>query len=100
MLAVLALFGVLFAPVYIHNQRLQSFVSFLVRSRVAEGQADDVLRSRVLDKAHELQLPVQAENVHVTRSGHGMRVEVRYSVRVDLPGYTVNLHFYPAAGSR
>jgi hypothetical protein len=29
-----------------------------------------------------------------------MRIDVRYQVRVDLPGYTVNLHFYPGAGSR
>jgi hypothetical protein len=25
---------------------------------------------------------------------------VRYFVRVSLPGYTVDLHFYPGAGSR
>jgi hypothetical protein len=29
-----------------------------------------------------------------------VRIDVRYFVRVTLPGYTVDLHFYPGAGSR
>jgi hypothetical protein len=29
-----------------------------------------------------------------------VHIEVRYAVRVDLPFYTVDLHFYPGAGSR
>jgi len=29
-----------------------------------------------------------------------MRIDVRYFVRVNLPAYTVDLHFYPGAGSK
>ena len=28
-----------------------------------------------------------------------IRIDIRYFVTVDVPGYTVNLHFYPGAGS-
>lgn len=97
-LAALAAFGVLFAPIYLHNVELQGFVSELAAGAGAQAQADDVLRSRVLDKAHDLGLPVKEGDVHIDRSGGGMRIEVRYFVRVDMPGYTVNLHFYPRGG--
>ena len=49
----------------------------------------------VLDKAHQLNLPVAEDNVHILRSADGLHIDVRYFVRVDLPGYTVDLHFYP-----
>ena len=68
--------------------------------RTAENQPDDALRQNVLNKAHELDLPVKADNVHIDHSSGGLRIDVRYFVRVSLPGYTVDLHFYPGAGSR
>jgi hypothetical protein len=43
---------------------------------------------------------VKQDNVQVIRSRDGVRIDVRYFVRVTLPGYTVDLHFYPGAGSR
>jgi hypothetical protein len=54
----------------------------------------------VLSKARELDLPVKEDNVHIIRSPEGLRIDVRYFVRVTVPGYTVDLHFYPGAGSR
>ena len=66
----------------------------------SQNQTDEALRQNVLNKAHELDLPVKADNVHIMRSADGLRIDVRYFVRVTLPGYTVDLHFYPGAGSR
>jgi hypothetical protein len=87
------------APVYIHNLELQNFVSDLAARTDTPAKSDDVLRTWVVDKAHDLDLPIKAESVRILRSSEGMRIDVRYQVRVDLPGYTVNLHFYPGAGS-
>jgi hypothetical protein len=95
-LAVLGIFAVALGPVYYHNLQLQSFVGGLTQS-VPEGtQSDDSLRAAVLDKARQLNLPVREDNVHVVHSSEGTRVDVRYFVRVTLPGYTVDLHFHPA----
>ena len=70
-----------------------------VTHRAAEPtSSDDVLRSWILDKAAQLDLPVVADNVHIERTSGNVHIEVRYFVRVDLPLYTVQLHFYP--GSR
>ena len=99
-LAALLGFGALFTPIYIDNLRLQNYVSELTRSESVARQTDDALRAQVVAKAHDLDLPVKADNVHIDHRPEGIRIAVRYIVRVTLPGYTVDLHFYPGAGSR
>jgi len=59
-----------------------------------------VLRSWVLSRAADLELPVVAGNVQIQRTAESVRIDVRYVVHVNLPLYTVDLHFYPGAGSR
>ena len=99
-LAALLVFAAVFTPIYIRNLELQNFVSGITQNVQNQTKSDDALSSAVLDKAHELDLPVLADNVHIVHSPEGMRIDVRYFVTVNLPGYTVNLHFYPGAGSR
>ena len=99
-LAVLVLLIAMFAPIYLHNMELQNFVTEIAARPDTPAKSDDLLRTWVLDKAHDLQLPVRNENVKIVHAPEGVRIDVRYFVRVDLPGYTVDLHFYPGAGSR
>jgi hypothetical protein len=99
-LTALLAFTAMFAPIYYRNLELQNYVSGVAQRVEIQTNSDDVLRTWVLDKAHELDLPVKEDNVHVIRSKEGVRIDVRYFVRVDLPGYTVDLHFYPGAGSQ
>ena len=99
-LAALLAFTAMFAPIYFRNLELQNFVSGVAQRVENRTNSDDVLRTWVLDKAHALDLPVTEDNVQVMRSREGVRIDVRYFVRVTLPGYTVDLHFYPGAGSR
>ncbi len=99
-LAALLGFGALFAPIYLDNLHLQSYVAELTQSASAATHSDDQLSAQVVAKANELNLPVKADNVHIDHSPDGLRIAVRYFVRVTLPGYTVDLHFYPGAGSR
>jgi hypothetical protein len=75
-------------------------VADLTHSAEAREAADQALRDKVLKRAGELDLPVKADNVQIDRLGDGLRIDVRYFVRVSLPFYTVDLHFYPGAGSR
>ena len=99
-LAGLALFAAIFTPIYVHNLELQNFVAEVAARPNAQTKSDDLIRTWVLDKAHQLDLPLRADNVQIAHAPDGMRIDVRYQVKVDLPGYTVNLHFYPGAGSR
>jgi hypothetical protein len=99
-LAALVFFAVLFAPVYIRNLKLQNFVDEMTHRVENEKQSDEVLRSRVLEKARQLDLPVREDNVHIFRSADGLRIDVQYAVTVTAPFYSVGIHFYPGAGSR
>jgi len=94
------LLSLVLTPIYLHNLQLQSFVANLTQSASEQPADDSALRGRILDKANRLNLPVKADDVHILRSAGGLRIDVRYFVTVNLPGYTVNLHFYPGAGSR
>jgi hypothetical protein len=96
-LAALLGFGILFTPIYLANIKLQSFVAEITRRPESPGQSDDALRQVVVSKAMELHLPVKADNVHIKRLPGSLRIDVQYFVRVNLPGYTVDLHFHPGA---
>jgi hypothetical protein len=87
-------------PIYLSNMRLQQFVEETARQPGSSERPDGTLQAAVLNKAAALGLPVRSNNVRVERSPEGLRIDVRYVVRVDLPFYTVDLHFYPGAGSR
>jgi len=99
-LAALVFLIAVFSPIYVHNLELQNFVTEIAARPDAASKSDDLLRTLVLDKAHDLHLPVRNDNVKIEHAPEGMRIDVRYFVRVDLPGYTVDLHFYPGAGAR
>ena len=99
-LVVLGLIGAQLIPLYLRNLELQRFVEETTQRVEIETKSDDLLRTWVLEKAQSLSLPVKADNVQVHRSNQGVRIDVRYIVHVDLPLYTVDLHFYPGAGSR
>jgi hypothetical protein len=99
-LAALLGFGILFAPIYAGNLKLQSYVAEITHRVDSQSQPDETLRQNILNRAHELDLPVKADNVHISHSPDGLRIDVRYFVRVTLLGYTVDLHFYPGAGSQ
>ena len=72
-----------------------------ITRRVENTQkSDDLLRTWVIEEAAALALPVKANNVHIKRSPAGLRIDVRYVVRVGLPVYTVDLHFRPGSGVR
>jgi Domain of unknown function (DUF4845) len=99
-LIVLGILGARLLPLYLDNMRLQSYVEGITRDAENKTRPDDDLRVAVLNKAAFLGLPVKAENVHIKRSEENTRIDVRYIVHVDFPMYTVDLHFYPGAGSR
>jgi hypothetical protein len=99
-LAVLALLGARLVPLYLRNLELQRFVDETAQDAVSRTQPDELLRARVLQKAGTLGLPVAAHHVLISRPEGSVRIDVRYVVKVELPLYTVDLHFYPGAGSR
>jgi len=92
-LAALGLFAAVLTPVYVRSFQFHRFVSNLTHNVETRNRSGDDLLGMVLAKARSLNLPVTASDVQIMRSGGEVRIVVRYVVQVDLPGYTVELHF-------
>ncbi len=96
-LLLMAAIGLLLIPPYVENWKLQSFLNQMAQDPATAQKTPDILRANIIDKAASLGLPVHTDDVRVTQSGEGLKIEVLYIVRIDLPIYTVDLHFRPAA---
>jgi Domain of unknown function (DUF4845) len=96
-LVVMAAIGVLLIPPYIENWKLQSFINQLAEDPAIAQKPPEMIRANIVDKAASLGLPVHTDDVRVTKSGDAFRIDVLYVVHVDLPIYTVDLHFRPKA---
>ena len=96
-LLIMAAIGVPLIPPYVENWKLQSFLNQMAQDPATAQKTPDILRANIIDKAASLGLPVHTDDVRVTQSGDGLKIEVLYIVRIDLPIYTVDLHFRPAA---
>lgn len=96
-LVLLALVAVLLVPPYYENWQLQRFIGALAADPATPKRSLDLIHALVVDKAASLGLPVRTPDVHVTRSRSELKIEVLYVVHIDLPVYTVDLHFRPGA---
>ncbi|HLK18897.1 MAG TPA: hypothetical protein VKT81_08070 [Bryobacteraceae bacterium] len=99
--AVLVLLGLILVrltPPYFENWKLQRYLNDLADDPEIAKRPPDLVRSDILNKSASLGLPVHGGDVQVSRFENALKIEVLYIVHVDLPGYTVDLHFRPAAG--
>jgi hypothetical protein len=82
------------APVTLENYRLQQFIKSVATNPAARTASDESLTASVATHARELDLPVDASDIKVTRAQGRVHVEANYRVKVlD----EVDLHFHPKA---
>jgi len=89
-LAVLGSFAgviIFLTPVYLDDFRLYRY------TRSLPNAPDETLIAEVVAKAHDLDLPVRPADIHITHPGGKTKIEFRYTVRMDLGVYPVDLHF-------
>jgi hypothetical protein len=75
------------APVYVDDFRLYRYIHSLAPA------SDETLVTEVVSRAHELDLPVRAGDIHVSHLDGRAKVELRYTVKINLAVYPVDLHF-------
>ena len=98
-LGVLVAIGVVLIPPYVANWKLERYVNALSEDPASATQSPAAIQAKVAEKAASLGLPLRADDVRVTISGDALRIDALYVVHVDIAGYTVDLHFRPAAGA-
>ena len=84
-------------PAYLLNLEFQRALAEIVERPATRTTLDDMLRAEVVNRAARLGLPVRLEDVGVKRTDRRIEIEVLYVVPVELPLYSVDLHFRPRA---
>jgi hypothetical protein len=97
-LLIFAFIGAILIPPYIQNWKLQRYVNGLVDDAATASLSTDVIQKEVVARGQALGLPVHPGDVQVSRPESSVRIDVLYIVHVDFAGYSVDLHFRPAAG--
>jgi hypothetical protein len=98
-LLILVVVGVFLIPPYAANWRLQSYINDLAEDPSTIRKPAEAVRTEVLNAAAGLGLPLHSEDVRVGMTQGIVKIDVLYIVHVDLAGYSIDLHFRPAAGS-
>lgn len=78
-------------PVKIASAQLYDYM--VEQAKFAHNAKPDRIKQRVLHKARELELPLDAKNLRVERVGDRIRMHAEYMVPVEYPGYTWNWKF-------
>ncbi len=97
-LLIFAFIGAILVPPYIQNWKLQRYVNGLLDDPAIASKPTDVIQKEVVTRGQALGLPVHPGDVQVSRPDSSVRIDVLYIVHVDFAGYSVDLHFRPAAG--
>ena len=87
-------------PVYVNSFELDDYIRQQTPFWLAQRVPVDSIRNRVLDKARELELPLDPDQVNVQATSASITVDLEYTVPVDLKVYTLKLHFKPSAQSK
>jgi predicted membrane protein len=61
-------------------------------SKLAGMHNDDQIRTAILRKAREDQLPITEDNIKITRTAAEITVDLNYVVPIDFPGFTYQMH--------
>jgi len=86
-------------PVLINEYQFQDSLQTIARFASVNRKNPDQIRAAVMEEAQKEDLPVQAEDVKVISNAGNIRIDVDYSVTVDLKVYQWTLNFHPAASN-
>ena len=86
-------------PILINEYQFQDSIENIARFASVNRRDGDQVRKDVLDEALKEDLPVQAEDIKVQSNAGNVRINVDYSVTVDLKIYQWTLNFHPAASN-
>jgi len=94
-LALLALFAAHLLPPYWRNQQFQRALGEVASRAVASQAADEVVRVAAVNAAARAGIAIRPDRVTVRRTHQRLEIQVLYEVPVELPLYSVDLHFRP-----
>ena len=87
-------------PVYFNNYQLSDYIRDRAVRAAVDRTSTEVVRTEVVRYGRSLGVDLSGDEVRVTNDEGTVRIQVDYTVPVDLKLVTWNLHFTPSAESR
>ena len=94
-LAIFVFVMVKVIPVLVDDFEFQDGVQTIARYATATRQTPEQIRAAILKEAEKDDVPIDAKDVKVQAVGGNVRINVDYSVIVDLTVYQLTLNFHP-----
>jgi len=85
---VLVLVSIKVAPIMIHVGELDKEIGVLADRANRREYHDQRIRKSIFTKAEQLDLPLNKKSVDIKRTSNRIKITVRYTIRIDFPGYT------------
>lgn len=79
-------------PVKMQSAELYDFMDEAAKFR-SERTPPEELEKQILERARQLNIPLEKKNIMVERRGDRIYMEVEYTIPVEFPGYTYPWHF-------
>jgi cell division protein FtsL len=91
--------GIKVMPVLVTEYQFQDSIQEIARFASATRKNNEQIKQAVLDEAQKEDLPVTGDDIKVEGSAGNVRINVEYSVIVDLKVYQWTLLFHPATSN-
>jgi hypothetical protein len=98
-LAIFVFVMVKVVPVLVDDFEFQDGVQTIARYATATRQTPEQIRAAVLKEAEKDDVPIDAKDIKVQAVSGNVRINVDYSVTVDLTFYQWTLNFHPKIGN-
>lgn len=92
-LALVTLIAWKAVPVKIASSQLYDFMDEQAKFAAARTPPEEIAKA-IVNRGHELDITIDKGDVHVTRDGDRIFMDVEYTVPVEFPGYTYQWHFH------
>jgi|SRR5579863_7608 len=96
--------GAELVPIYYANYEFQDVIKTEATLQTYTTKPEPEIQQMIFKKAQDLQIPLNREQIKVQRHGYtgtgSLTIQAPYVVRVDLPGYPLDLHFDPSTENK
>jgi hypothetical protein len=79
-------------PVKIKSAEFYDYMDEQAKFSAARATTDS-LRKGLMDRAKQLDIPLERKNIEIELSRERIRTKVRYTIPIEFPGYTYNWDF-------
>ena len=87
-------------PIYVAEYQLSDRMQEQARYAVVNRYSEDKIRDNIMKVVDDLEIPAKREDIKVTSTMQIVKINVDYTVPVDLLFYHLDLHFTPSSENK